>query len=78
MFSRTWLAVLAGSVVLWGMNQLGGGSSFPDPVTVGELTPDGLEILEGIGDGVRIVTAGVRRLQDGRKVRVLLAPSGSP
>jgi len=30
-FSRTWLAVLAGSVALWGMNQLGGGPSLPDP-----------------------------------------------
>lgn len=38
MFSRTWLAVLAGSVVLWGMGQLGGGGSFPD------LDPGGLAI----------------------------------
>ena len=29
MFSRTWLAVLAGSVALWGMNQLGG-APLPD------------------------------------------------
>lgn len=31
MFSRTWLAVLAGSVALWGMNQLGGAPALPDP-----------------------------------------------
>ena len=36
MFSRTWVAVLAGSVVLWGMGQLGGGS-FPDSAAVGGL-----------------------------------------
>jgi len=30
-FSRTWLAVLAGSVALWGMNQLGGAPVPPDP-----------------------------------------------
>ena len=29
MFSRTWLAVLAGSVVLWGMNRIGAGPSSP-------------------------------------------------
>jgi len=30
-FSRTWLAVLAGSAVLWGMNQLGGVAPLPVP-----------------------------------------------
>ncbi len=38
MFSRTWLAVLAGSVALWGMNQLGGGPSLPDP-GAGDISP---------------------------------------
>ncbi len=38
MFSRTWLAVLAGSVALWGMNQLGGGPSLPDP-GAGSVSP---------------------------------------
>ncbi len=39
-------------------------------VTVGELRPDGIEILDGIQDGQRIVTAGVRRLHHGQKVRI--------
>ena len=38
MFSRTWLAVLAGSVALWGMNQLGGGVPLPD-AGAGGLSP---------------------------------------
>ncbi|MCY4122852.1 MAG: hypothetical protein OXG72_18235 [Acidobacteria bacterium] len=38
MFSRTWLAVLAGSVVLWGMGQLGGGL-FPDSSAGGLAVP---------------------------------------
>jgi len=41
------------------------------PVVVGELTAEGLEILDGLVDGERIVTAGVRRLHDGRKVRLM-------
>lgn len=41
------------------------------PVTVGELTAEGLEILDGLVDGERVVTAGVRRLKDGRKVRLM-------
>ena len=40
-------------------------------VTTGELTPEGLEILDGLSDGERVVTAGVRRIQDGRTVRLL-------
>jgi hypothetical protein len=37
-FSRTWLAVLAGSLVLWGINQIGAGppSPAPDP---GDVPP---------------------------------------
>ena len=35
MFSRTWLAVLAGSLALWGMNSLGAGGSLLDVVTGG-------------------------------------------
>ena len=39
-------------------------------VTVGELTSDGIEILGGIDEGERIVTAGVRRLSDGEEVKI--------
>ena len=41
------------------------------PVEVGELTRDGLEILGGITEGQRVVTAGVRRLADGQRVKLL-------
>jgi multidrug efflux system membrane fusion protein len=39
------------------------------PVTIGELSSEGIEILEGISDGDFVVTAGVSKLTDGRKVR---------
>jgi RND family efflux transporter MFP subunit len=40
-------------------------------VTVGGLTADGgLEILHGLSDGERVITAGVSRIQDGRQVRL--------
>ncbi len=39
-------------------------------VTVGELTTDGLEILEGLEDGDRVVTAGIGQIVDGLRVRI--------
>jgi len=40
-------------------------------VSVGTLTSDsGLEILRGLVDGERVITAGVSRIQDGREVRL--------
>jgi RND family efflux transporter MFP subunit len=39
------------------------------PVSVGRLTPAGLEISEGLAIGDVVVTAGVRRLSDGMQVR---------
>jgi len=44
------------------------------PVTVGNLAEPGLEILSGLIEGDRLVTAGVSRIRDGQKVR-LLPPS---
>jgi RND family efflux transporter MFP subunit len=40
-------------------------------VTVGELTADGLEVLDGLTDGELLVTAGVNRIEDGQTVRLL-------
>jgi RND family efflux transporter MFP subunit len=44
------------------------------PVTVGELTTDGqhdlIEVLAGLSEGDVIITAGVRRLEDGRLLRL--------
>ncbi len=39
------------------------------PVEVGELTTDGLEVLEGLSDGDRVVTAGWSQIEDGLQVR---------
>jgi hypothetical protein len=39
-------------------------------VRIGELTSDGLEILEGLSEGELVVTAGVTRLTDGQKVKM--------
>ena len=39
-------------------------------VTVGELTGEGLEVLEGLSDGDRVVTAGVSQIEDGLEVKV--------
>jgi membrane fusion protein, multidrug efflux system len=38
-------------------------------VIVGELTEDGLEILDGLEDGEHLVTAGVSKIHDGQKVK---------
>lgn len=40
-------------------------------VTPGELTPEGLEILEGIAEGEDVATAGLGALASGRRVRLL-------
>ncbi len=41
------------------------------PVAIGDLTPEGIEIKDGLTDGELLVTAGVRRIQDGQQVKVL-------
>ncbi|MFH1574402.1 MAG: efflux RND transporter periplasmic adaptor subunit [Acidobacteriota bacterium] len=41
------------------------------PVRVGDVTEEGIEILEGLQDGDLVVTAGVSRVQDGQQVRML-------
>ena len=40
------------------------------PVMIGDLTEQGIEILEGLNDGDRVVTAGVTKLTDEQKVRL--------
>jgi hypothetical protein len=39
-------------------------------VTVGELSDEGLEILEGLFDGDLLVTAGVTQIVDGQEVKL--------
>ncbi len=38
-------------------------------VRVGELTAGGIEVLEGLEEGDRVVTAGVSFVREGMKVR---------
>jgi hypothetical protein len=40
-------------------------------VTLGELTPGGYPVKEGLTEGDLVITAGLRFLSDGRKVRLL-------
>lgn len=40
-------------------------------VEVGDLSGEGIEVLSGLLDGDRVVTAGVSRISDGLKVRLL-------
>lgn len=46
------------------------------PVHIGELTPEGLEIVDGLRNGAHIVTGGVRRLHNSQPVRLM--PTSSP
>ncbi len=40
-------------------------------VTIGSLTSEGLEITDGLADGELVVTAGISRIRDGQKVKLL-------
>lgn len=40
------------------------------PVSVGELTAEGLEIMQGLKDGDWVITAGMSRISDGQRVRL--------
>jgi RND family efflux transporter MFP subunit len=40
-------------------------------VTIGDLTSEGLEILSGLEEGELVITAGVSRIVDGQRVKVL-------
>lgn len=51
--------------------ETGTGTIRRQPVGVGELTAEGLEILSGLKDGDRIVTAGVALIHDGQQVKLL-------
>ncbi len=39
-------------------------------VEIGDLTPEGFEIVAGLSDGDRVVTAGVSKIEDGMPVRL--------
>lgn len=40
------------------------------PVTLGELTQNGIEIIDGVGKGDRVVTAGISIIRDGQRVLI--------
>ena len=41
------------------------------PVTIGDLTGEGIVIIEGLKDGDRVVTAGINNISDGLKVKLI-------
>lgn len=43
------------------------------PVQIGELTAEGIEVLDGLQDGELVATAGANSLEDGQRVRLLAA-----
>jgi RND family efflux transporter MFP subunit len=45
-------------------------------VKIGDLTGDGLEILEGLSEGELLITAGVSRIEDGMQVRLPRSEAG--
>ncbi|MEM7586057.1 MAG: efflux RND transporter periplasmic adaptor subunit [Acidobacteriota bacterium] len=45
-------------------------------VTVGDLTPEGIAIRDGLSGGELLITAGVRRIRDGQQVQVLARAQG--
>lgn len=47
------------------------GIVYKKSVEIGELTPEGLEVLEGLKDGEYLVTAGVSRVQDSLIVKFI-------
>jgi RND family efflux transporter MFP subunit len=54
----------------------GSGVVIRKPVTVGDITGEGLEVLSGLSEGDRVVTAGVSQIHDGLEVE--LSEEGSP
>ena len=52
-------------------------SSHPlTPSSVGSLTPAGLEVLTGLEEGDRLVTAGISQIEDGDTVRLAVEDEG--
>ena len=49
------------------------GLIYKKTVTVGDLTPEGLEVFEGLADGDRVVTAGMSKITGGMTVKLLAA-----
>lgn len=54
------------------------GRTLRRPVTVGELTEEGLEVHFGLSDGDLVVIAGVSRITDGQTVKLLEAEKREP
>lgn len=57
-------------------DESGFGTTHRRSVTVGELREEGIEILEGVSDGDLVVVAGISKITDGQKVRLLPERSG--
>jgi multidrug efflux system membrane fusion protein len=51
-------------------DETGFGMVHRKPVTIGELTADGIEIFEGLNDGDFVVTAGISQISDSLRVKM--------
>jgi len=60
--------IQTGDRYLWVFSE---GTVKKSPVKTGELVADGIEIISGLKGGEVVVTAGVHRLEEGQKVRIL-------
>lgn len=54
------------------------GSVTQQPVTIGRVLPDGLEILSGLSGGEWVVGAGAAKVQAGMQIEPLAPPAGWP
>ena len=53
------------------VSEAGFGLIHRKPVVVGEITSKGIEIVQGLNDGDLVVTAGISRIHDGLRVKLL-------
>lgn len=49
----------------------GTGKAARRPVETGRLVPEGLEVVAGLDDGDKVVTAGLNQIKDGQRVRLV-------
>ena len=62
---------VVGSVLSAKVYVVSDGKAYARDVVLGEMTGDRIEILEGVEEGDRIVTAGLMNISDGTEVRVI-------
>ncbi|GAB4227523.1 MAG: efflux RND transporter periplasmic adaptor subunit [Chlamydiales bacterium] len=51
--------------------QSGNGVAKKRTISIGEVSPDGIEVIAGLSEGQRVITAGTRFLEEGKVVRLI-------